>query len=140
MLGSEPFLFLFLGCAAVALFTFLAVAAYSDGRTKERVAYYKQETLKKMAEQPPEQARVVLEVIRQEERLKHRKGLEGIKLTGLIMTMIGIGLFVFLYMLVPGRGVAFVGLLPFGIGLAFLLYGTLMASRPEELVPGDQDR
>jgi Flp pilus assembly protein TadB len=132
-------MFLFLGCAAVALFTFLAVAAYTDGRTKERVEYYKQETLKKLAEQPPEQARVVMEVFRQEERLKHRKGLEGIKLAGMIMTMIGIGLFVFLYMVVPEQGVAYLGMVPLGIGLAFLIYATLMAPKPEEMVPGGQD-
>ena len=35
---------------SIALFSFLAVAAWSDARRKEREAYYTSETLKKIAE------------------------------------------------------------------------------------------
>jgi len=49
-------LFLFLAAGAMALFTFLAVAVFTDNRSKERMAYHKSETLKKLAESPPESA------------------------------------------------------------------------------------
>ena len=35
---------------SIALFSFLAVASWSDARRKEREAYYRSETLKKIAE------------------------------------------------------------------------------------------
>ena len=43
-------LFLFLGVASVALFSFVAVVVWSQERRREREAYYKSETLKKIAE------------------------------------------------------------------------------------------
>ena len=49
MMGSLP-LFLFLSVGSIALFSFVAVAAWSDARRREREAYYKSETLKKIAE------------------------------------------------------------------------------------------
>jgi hypothetical protein len=129
------FFFIFLGIGAIALFSFLSVATFSDNRRKERIEYYRHETLKKLAEQPAEQSEPVLEALRVEEQIRHRKGLEGIKLTGLIMTTIGLGLGIFLYAIVPDEAVALVGLIPLAIGVAFLVYGTMMAPAPDELIP-----
>jgi hypothetical protein len=134
-----PFLFIFLGIASVALFTFLAVDTFSEKRAKERVAYYQHETYKKLSEQPPEQAEHVIRVMREEERLRQRKQLEGLKLGGLITGTVGLTLGVFLYVLTT-EAVAFVGLIPLGIGLAMLIYATLLAPKPGEPTLGDRKR
>src|SRR5712691_6945303 len=43
-------LFLFLSVASIALFSFVAVAVWSQERRREREAYYRSETLRKIAE------------------------------------------------------------------------------------------
>jgi hypothetical protein len=123
---------------AVALFTFLAVTTWSENRAKERSEYYRHETYKKLAEQPSDQGAQVLEVMRTEERIKHRKMLEGIKLGGLVTTFVGIGLGVMLYTLAEPE-VAAVGLVPLGVGLALLLYATILAPRDVTELPGPRD-
>lgn len=127
-------LFLFLAVGAIAVFTFLAVAVFADNRSKERISYHRSETLKKLAESPPESARRVLEVMQAEDRLKRRRMLEGLKLGGLITAGVGIGLSLFLYFLDAEQpsGVFMVGFIPLFIGLAMLLYATLLAPSPDE--------
>jgi hypothetical protein len=119
---------------AVALFTFLAVTTWSENRAKERAEYYRHETYKKLAEQPSDQGAQVLEVMRAEVRIKHRKMLEGIKLGGLVTTFVGVGLAVMLYVLAEPK-VAAVGLVPLGVGLALLLYATVMAPKDVTELP-----
>jgi hypothetical protein len=120
---------LFLAAGAMALFTFLAVAVFTDNRSKERMAYHKSETLKKLAESPPESAQKVLELIQEEDRIKRRRALEGLKLGGLITAGVGLGLSLFLYFLDAEQpyGVFMVGFIPLFVGLAMLLYATLLA-------------
>ena len=122
-------LFLFLAVASLALFTFLAVAVFAENRSKERVSYYKSETLKKLAESPPESAQKVVELLREDERIKRLRMLEGLKLGGLITFGVGLGLSIFLYFLDADQpdGVFMVGFIPAFIGLAMLLYATLLA-------------
>jgi hypothetical protein len=135
-------IFLFLAVGAMALFTFLAVAVYVEHRTKERMSYHRHETLKKLAESDQQSATKVLELMREEDRLKRRRLLEGLKLAGLIVTGVGLGLTLFLFYLdadQPG-GVFFVGLIPLFVGLAMLLYATLLASPTAEPGSGSSDR
>jgi hypothetical protein len=129
-------LFLFLAVGAMALFTFLAVAVFAENRAKERMAYHRQETLKKLAESAEGSAAKVLELMREEDRLKRRRLLEGLKLGGLIVTGVGLGLTLFLYFLDAEQpeGVFVVGLIPFFVGLAMLVYATLLA--PSTSGPG----
>ena len=139
MVDFFPFLFIFLSIASVALFTYLAVDTFTEKRAKERVAYYQHETYKKLSEQPAEQAEHVLRIMREEERLRQQKQLEGLKLGGLIVSLVGLTLGVFLYVLTT-EAVAFVGLIPLGIGLAMLIYATLLAPKPGGPTPGDRKR
>jgi hypothetical protein len=53
---------------SIALFSFLAVAAWAEARRKEREAYYMGETLKKIAESSGEGARTAMELLREQER------------------------------------------------------------------------
>lgn len=129
---TGEFLFIFLAIGAVAMFTFLAVVTFVENRAKERIEYYKHETFKKLAEQTPEKSMQVLEAIRQDQRSAYRKKLEGMKLGGLITTMVGITLGIFLYWM-TGMPVALVGLIPLGVGLAMLLYAFFMAPKGSDL-------
>ena len=92
---SLPFA-LFLSVAAVAVFSFIGVAAWSDSRRKERKAYYRSETLKKLAEAQGTGASSAVELVKEEERIALQRRLEGQKLGGLITVAVGIGLMVFL--------------------------------------------
>lgn len=129
----DPF-FLFLSIASIALFSFLAVAAWSGSRFAERDAYYKNESLKKIAESPEAAAALAIQYLRDQEteRRKYaaRKQRGGIQLGGLITTAIGIGLMVFLKAIVhDAPGVYLAGLIPLLIGIALLVYAYLFASR-----------
>ena len=119
--------FLFLAIASIALFSFLAVAAWSSLRFAERDAYYKNESLKKIAESPEPAAALAVQYLRNQEterrRYAARKQRGGIQLGGLITVAIGIGLMVFLKAIVHGApGVYLVGLIPLLIGAALLVY------------------
>jgi hypothetical protein len=60
--------------------------------------------------------------------------LEGLKLAGLILTGAGLGLSLFLYFLDAGQpdGVFVVGLIPFFVGLAMLIYARSLGPSAEE--------
>jgi ferric-dicitrate binding protein FerR (iron transport regulator) len=116
---------LFLTVSAASLFTFIAVAAWSDARRREREAFYKSETLKKVAESPAGAS--VLELIREEHRLATARRRDGLKLGGLINIAAGIGLLVFLRLLVRDEALFAVGLIPMLIGVALLVHVYLLA-------------
>ena len=120
---------LFLSVGALALFTFLGVTTFSESRAKERSDFHRNETLRKVAEQTGQGAEKVLEVIREEERIAQRKRIEGIKLGGLITTMVGVGMGIFLYSV--AREAVGVAAIPLLIGLALLAYVVLLARKPE---------
>ena len=82
---------------SIALFSFLAVAAWSDARRKEREAYYRNETLKKIAESSGEGAKSAMELLREQEKNAVKRRLEGMKLGGLITAAVGIGVMVLLH-------------------------------------------
>jgi Flp pilus assembly protein TadB len=122
--GPEIAVFVFLSIGAVALFSFVAVASWSDARRKEREAYYKNDALKKIAESPAPSAAAALEYMREQNRNAARRRREGIKLGGLITTAVGIALLVFLGKLI-GPPVYLAGLIPLLVGLVLLGYAYL---------------
>jgi peptidoglycan/LPS O-acetylase OafA/YrhL len=123
--------FVFLSVASVALFSFIAVATWSAERRREREAYYKSETLKKIAESQGSGAASALEFLREEERIASRRRREGQKLGGLITTAVGIALMI----LIAGvnrndsEPAYLAGLIPLLVGVALLVYGYFLAPK-----------
>lgn len=117
---------------AIVLFTFLAVASWSEERRKEREAFYRSEVLKKLADSPNAETGPILELIREEERNRLIRSREGKKLGGMITAAVGLGLMIFLGTLIDeDEPVWTVGLIPFLIGAALFLYVQFMAPKPE---------
>jgi hypothetical protein len=126
--------FLFLSVSALALFSFVAVATWADSRRKEREAYYRSETIKKIAETQGAGGNAALEYLREENRMAMRRVREGLKLGGLITAAAGIGVMVFLGAILDkgNKGVLFLGIIPLLVGVALMAYGYLMAPKDAE--------
>jgi Domain of unknown function (DUF6249) len=124
-------IFLFLSVASVDLFSFVAVAVWSSERRREREAYYRSETLRKIAETQGAGGSSAIEFLREEERNAVRRRQEGLKLGGLITVAVGVGMMVFIAA-VDCRGTEpayLVGLIPLLIGVALLSYTYLLAPK-----------
>ncbi len=127
-------LFIFLGIGSIALFSFLAVATWSGERRREREAYYRSETLKRIAElQGTAGGANTLELLREEERIADRRRNEGQKLGGLITLAVGIGVIIFLKALLAAEHdpapAYLVGFIPALIGVALLVYAYVLAPK-----------
>jgi Domain of unknown function (DUF6249) len=117
--------------AIISVFTFVSIAAWADARRKEREAYYKSETFKKVAETQGAGGSAALEYLREEDRIATRRAREGQKLGGLISMSVGVGLMLFLWG-VTGRdekGVYLVGAIPFLVGIALSANAYLLAPK-----------
>jgi Flp pilus assembly protein TadB len=117
--------FIWLSVGSIALFSFLAVAAWSGTRAAEREAYYKNDLLKKIAESPEAGGNAALQYLREQHRLAQEKKRGGLQLGGLVTAALGVGLMVFLLAIVH-RPVFFVGLIPLLIGIVIFCYARFM--------------
>jgi hypothetical protein len=131
MAGNPNFgMWMFLTISAVVFFgIFIPVATYMDSRRKEREAFYKAETFRRLVESSGEGAKAAVTLLREEDRLKRIKVLEGMKIGGLSNLCVGIGLTIFLrLMLGGGQGSPYLcGLIPGFIGVAMLVYVYVLA-------------
>ena len=130
----EVMVFVFLAVAAIALYSYLSIISFVNGRRKEREAYYKNETVRRLTESQGAGADAAIALMREEDHLWSRRRVEGLKLSGLITTAVGIGLMIFLGIAVDDNhliGVA-IGIIPFVVGLALLLYAYRLAPRLRE--------
>jgi hypothetical protein len=71
---------LFLSIGAIALFSFLAVASWSDNRRKERSANYRSETIRKIEETASPGSTAPLDYTPQAEQINARHRRESIRL------------------------------------------------------------
>ena len=110
---------LFLAVAATGMWAFVAVVTWADIRRKEREAFYKHETIKKISEMPGESG---LALLREDERNTARRRRENIRLGGLITSAVGVGLMIFLRAIDPREPAYLVGLIPILVGFALLTY------------------
>ena len=113
------------------VFTFTGVVHWVDTQRKEREAYYKAETLRRITEASGEGAKAALELMRADDRLKRIRAREGMKIGGLINIGVGIGLLIFLHGLLPGTSIYLCGLIPGFIGVGFLVYVFFLAAPVE---------
>jgi hypothetical protein len=122
-------MWIFLAVGAIALFgIFLPITTWIEGRRKEREAFYKAETMRRISEAPPEAGNAAIQLLREQERIKAVKTREGLKMAGIINVGVGVGLLIFLRALIGAREPVYLcGLLPLFIGAAMIVYVYLMA-------------
>lgn len=119
--GSMAFVFLSVG--AVALFSMISVASWSEARRKEREAYYKNDMLKKLADSQGPGVNSALELMREEARMTATRTKQGLQIGGLITAAAGLGVLIFLRFLpATEQGVYLSGLIPLLVGIA--LFGS----------------
>jgi hypothetical protein len=118
----------------IVVFSFTAAMAWLAARRKEREAYYRSETVKKIAEGPGGGASAI-EWLREQERIASRRRQEGQKLGGLISMAVGAGMMVFLKMAFAAnanptaRQTYLVGLIPLLVGVVLLAYSFFFAPK-----------
>jgi ferric-dicitrate binding protein FerR (iron transport regulator) len=117
---------LFLAVAASGMWAFIAVASWGDNRRKEREAYYRHETIKKIAEMPGDAG---LALLREDERMAARRRQENIKLGGLVTSAVGVALMVFLRGIEKSEPVYLVGLIPLLVGLGLFASHYILAAK-----------
>ena len=86
-------------------------------------AYYRAETIKKIAEVQGAGSDAFLTMLREEERITARRVREGLKLAGFITSAVGVGLLVSLRAIVTDVPVYLVGFIPLLVGVSLLAYG-----------------
>jgi peptidoglycan/LPS O-acetylase OafA/YrhL len=120
-------MWIFLSIGAVALFVvFIPAVHWIDSRRKEREAFYKAETFRRLTESSAEGAKAALEMMRDQERQKVIKSRESMKISGLVCIGIGVALVIFLR--VANNPSYMVGLIPAFIGVANLVYVYFLAA------------
>jgi hypothetical protein len=134
--GEEVFdhpdfgLWMFLSIGAVALFVvFIPLVSWIEGRRKEREAFYKADTIRRLAESSGEGAKAAIELLKEEDRQKQVKTLEGMKIGGVINLAVGVALLIFLRALIGNEPVYLCGLIPGFIGVAMLSYAFFLAPK-----------
>jgi hypothetical protein len=131
MIFGNMGLWLFLSVGAVSLFVvFLPLVTWMENRRKEREAFYQSETIRRLAEGSGEGARAAVELMREQNRLARIKIKEGMKIGGVVNLGVGIGLVIFLRVLLgTGQGSPFLcGLIPGFIGIGMLAYVFFLAA------------
>ena len=104
---------------------------------REREAYYRSETLKKVASAPGGAAAVVEYLVQEDHRAARRRG-EFSRLAGMITAAAGVGMMVFLRLLDNDRPVYMVGLIPFLMGVALMVYAFGIMRREEKEGKGER--
>ncbi|MGA2755603.1 MAG: DUF6249 domain-containing protein [Terracidiphilus sp.] len=129
--GVQAIAMLFPVAIIVVVFAFVIVIHWVDSQRKERDAFYKADTLRRVSEASGEGAKAALELMQEDERLKRIHAREGMKIAGLINIGVGIGLLIFLHALLAGTAIYLCGLIPGLIGVGFLIYVYFLAAPVE---------
>lgn len=130
--GEPPYtnlgMWAFLTISAVAMFAvFIPLVTWIGSRQKEREAFYKAETFRRLAESSSEGAKMAIELLREESRLERLKRRQGVLLGGMINIGVGAALVIFLRALIGNDPVYLCGLIPGFIGAAMLTYALFVA-------------
>jgi len=124
-------MWMFLSIGAVALFViFIPTVTWIDKQHKEREAFYKAETIRRITEASGEGAKVAMQMMHEENRLEQLKKREGMKIGGLVCIGVGAAMVIFLRTMIssdPGTPYL-VGLVPAFVGAALLIYVYALAA------------
>ena len=119
-------MFMFLSAAAVAMFAFISIATWVGSQSSQQQARDRFALLKTLAEQPGENARLVLDMLRQQEERKARRKEEeerrGFLIGGLVCMATGVALIAMFASLGSMKAWP-VGLIPFLIGVVLTPFG-----------------
>jgi hypothetical protein len=115
----------------VCVFAFASIVFWTQARRKEREALYHSEALKKVADTAAPGATVALEMMREHERIERRKRREARNLVGILCAASGLGLMMFLRVIERREPIFVIGMIPFLVGLALLVFGPLVAGGKE---------
>ena len=116
----------------MALFVvFIPLTSWIESQRKEREAFYRAETMRRLSESSGEGAKAAIELLREQSRQEQMKKREGMKIGGLINLAVGVALMIFLRALVREEPVFLCGLIPGLIGVALLTYSLLLAPKAE---------
>jgi hypothetical protein len=119
--------------AIVSTFVMIIFAIWFGTRKKEREAFYRAESLRRITESSSEGAKAAIELLKEEERLRQIKSREGMKIGGLVCVAVGVALMIFMWGLAKTDPEApiFVGLIPGLVGVALLVYVYFLAGPVE---------
>jgi hypothetical protein len=119
-------LFLFIAASVISVFAFLSIVVWVSTPAQERQARDRIALLRSAAESQGENAARVIEMLREEDRLREERRLrderKGYLMGGMIVTVVGIGLSVMLWILGNPK-LSSVGLIPFLVGCVLLGFG-----------------
>jgi DNA integrity scanning protein DisA with diadenylate cyclase activity len=124
-------LWVFLSIGAVSLFViFIPTVTWIDKQHKEREAFYKAETIRRITEASGEGAKAAMEMMRQEARLEQMKKREGMKIGGLVCIGVGVASVIFMRAMMGSEPDApyLAGLVPAFVGVALLVYVYALAA------------
>ena len=127
----EVGLWMFLSIGAVALFVvFIPTVTWIDKQHKERAAFYKAETIRRITEASGEGAKAAMEMMREEARLEQFKKREGMKIGGLVCVGVGTASVIFMRTMISSEPDIpyLVGLVPAFVGVALLIYVYALAA------------
>lgn len=124
-------LWVFLSIGAVAMFVvFIPTVTFIDKQHKERIAFYKAETIRRVAEASGEGAKAALELLKAQSRMENQKKREGMKIGGIVCIAVGVATVIFLRVQAATDPSApyLAGLIPAFVGVALLVYVYAMAA------------
>lgn len=125
--------FIFLGAGTVSMFSFLAVASWCSARLKERDSFYKNDMLKKMAENAGEGANAALAMLREENRIAALRRKASLREGGLVTASVGLAIMLFLRALIHNQPIYLCGLIVLLPGLALLASAYLLAPSQKQV-------
>jgi hypothetical protein len=120
-------LFMFPLVIIVVVFAFTGVVHWVDSQRKEREAYYRADTLKRMSDAPSDGAKAAFDLLREQDRLNRISKREGMKIGGLVTVAVGASLCIFLHLVGGTPNPWAVGLIPASVGVALLFYVYFLA-------------
>jgi hypothetical protein len=120
--------FFFLAAASIGLFGFLIAHHWIDARAAERRVRDRLALLKKIADQPAESARLVIDLLREEDareeqraRRRRQKARRDDMQGGALVVAAGVGVSIMLAAIAP-RGIWTVGLIPALVGVVLFTF------------------